>query len=84
MGISVCVALAALLTPQAGSSQPTIPAVKALADQLPCTVDFVTTHAGGSRVPGVVIDHSPAGSGIYIGSPSIATGCTTSNSRPTN
>jgi len=40
MGISVCMALAALLTPQAGASRPTIPAVKALADQLPCTVDF--------------------------------------------
>jgi hypothetical protein len=66
MGISVCMALAALLTPQAGSSRPTIPAVKALADQLPCTVefvDFVTTHAGGSRVPGVMIDHSPASLG---------------------
>jgi hypothetical protein len=35
-------------------------------------VDFVATHAGRSRVPGVVIDHSPAKSGIYIGSPSIA------------
>ena len=35
-------------------------------------VDFVTAHAGRSQVPGVVIDHSPASSGIYIGSPSIA------------
>ncbi len=28
--------------------------------------------AAGAKVPGVVIDHSPAASGIYVGSPSIA------------
>lgn len=27
---------------------------------------------GGGKVPGVVIDHSPASSGLYIGSPSLA------------
>ena len=40
MGISVCMALAVLSTPQAGSSRPPLPAVKELADQLSCTVDF--------------------------------------------
>jgi hypothetical protein len=31
-----------------------------------------TTSAAPAKVPGVIIDHSPASSGIYIGSPSIA------------
>jgi pimeloyl-ACP methyl ester carboxylesterase len=35
-------------------------------------VDFVIAHATRPRVPGVVIDHSPKSSGIYVGSPSIA------------
>ena len=35
-------------------------------------VDFVVAAAAGSQVPGVVIDHSPKASGLYIGSPSIA------------
>jgi len=35
-------------------------------------VDFVIAHASRSQVPGVVIDHSPAASGVYLGSPSIA------------
>ena len=32
----------------------------------------VTIAAEQAMVPGVVIDHSPAASGIYIGSPSLA------------
>ncbi len=33
---------------------------------------FIRTASAAETVPGVVIDHSPASAGIYIGSPSIA------------
>lgn len=39
---------------------------------LPLAAHAAESKANFSKVPGVVIDHSPASSGLYIGSPSIA------------
>ena len=37
-----------------------------------CLLSITDAAAAGANVPGVVVDYSPASSGLYIGSPSIA------------
>ena len=47
-------------------------AVAVLAMTTVCSLDAEEPNPDHSQVPGVVIPHSPASSGIYIGSPGIA------------